>query len=78
MIFIKSFIIFTYNYQVLTPNNLINLNDIQGHSAIDYLIDYDGINPYLRKLKHEYSKNKKLSLTLNNRLLQQPKAFFSF
>jgi SWI/SNF-related matrix-associated actin-dependent regulator 1 of chromatin subfamily A len=44
---------------------LINLNDIKGHSAISLLENYDGINPYLKKLKYEYMKNKKLALTEN-------------
>jgi len=42
---------------------LINLNDIKGHSALSLLEEYSGINPYLRKLKHEYLKNKKILLT---------------
>jgi SWI/SNF-related matrix-associated actin-dependent regulator 1 of chromatin subfamily A len=44
---------------------LINLDDIKGHSALSLLEGYDGINPYLRKLKHEYLKNKKIALTDN-------------
>ena len=44
---------------------MINLNDIKGHSAISLLENYDGINPYLKKLKYEYMKNKKLALTEN-------------
>jgi SWI/SNF-related matrix-associated actin-dependent regulator 1 of chromatin subfamily A len=42
---------------------LISLDDIKGHSAISLLEGYSGINPYLRKLKHEYLKNKKILLT---------------
>lgn len=44
---------------------MINLDDIKGHSALSLLEGYDGINPYLRKLKHEYLKNKKIALTDN-------------
>jgi len=42
---------------------LINLDDIRGHSALSLLEKYDGINPFLRKLKNEYLKNDKLALT---------------
>lgn len=42
---------------------MINLNDIQGHSAISLLENYSGINPYLLRLKNEYLKNGKLTLT---------------
>ena len=44
---------------------MINLDDIKGHSALSLLEAYDGINPYLRKLRNEYLKNKKLILTEN-------------
>ena len=44
---------------------MINLEDIRGRSAISILETYEGINPYLKKLKIEYLKNKKLSLTDN-------------
>jgi SWI/SNF-related matrix-associated actin-dependent regulator 1 of chromatin subfamily A len=44
---------------------LINLDDIRGRSAITLLEKYEGINPYLRRLKGEYIKNKKLALTEN-------------
>ena len=65
MIFIKKIIIFTYNYQELKTITLINLDDIRGRSALTFLEKYEGINPYLRKLKGEYLKNKKLALTEN-------------
>lgn len=42
---------------------LINLNDIQGHSAISLLENYKGINPHLRKLRNDYLKNNKIQLT---------------
>ena len=42
---------------------MINLDDIKGHSALSLLEKYEGINPYLLRLKHEYLKNKKISLT---------------
>jgi len=42
---------------------LINLDDIKGHSALSLLEKYEGINPFLRKLKNEYLKNDKLALT---------------
>ena len=44
---------------------MININDIKGHSAISFLENYGGINPYLRKLKQDYLKNKKIALTDN-------------
>ena len=44
---------------------MINLNDLKGRSAIDLLEKYEGINPYILKLKNEYIKNKKISLTEN-------------
>jgi len=44
---------------------LINLNEIKGRSAISLIEIYEGINPYLRKLKQDYLKNKKLALTEN-------------
>jgi SWI/SNF-related matrix-associated actin-dependent regulator 1 of chromatin subfamily A len=44
---------------------LINLNEIKGRSAISLIEVYEGINPYLRKLKQDYLKNKKLALTEN-------------
>lgn len=44
---------------------MINLNDLKGRSAIDLLEKYEGINPYILKLKNEYIKNKKISLTDN-------------
>ena len=65
MIFIKNYTIIINNNQVLTYKTLINLDDIKGHSALSLLENYDGINPYLRKLKNEYLKNKKLALTDN-------------
>ena len=44
---------------------MINLDDIRGHSAISLLESYEGINPYLMKLKIDFLKNKKLALTEN-------------
>ena len=44
---------------------MINLDDIRGRSAISLLESYEGINPYLKRLKHEYLKNQKLALTDN-------------
>jgi len=44
---------------------MITLDDIKGHSALSLLETYNGINPYLKKLKNEYLKNKKLALTDN-------------
>ena len=44
---------------------MITLSDIKGHSALSLLENYSGINPYLKKLKNEYLKNKKLALTDN-------------
>jgi SWI/SNF-related matrix-associated actin-dependent regulator 1 of chromatin subfamily A len=42
---------------------LINLDDIQGHSALSLLENYSGINPYIRKMRNDYLKNKKVKLT---------------
>ena len=42
---------------------MINLEDLKGHSALSLLENYNGINPYLLKLKNEYIKNKKILLT---------------
>jgi SWI/SNF-related matrix-associated actin-dependent regulator 1 of chromatin subfamily A len=42
---------------------LINLNDIKGHSALSLLENYAGINPYLKKMRNDYLKNKKIQLT---------------
>lgn len=44
---------------------MINLDDIKGVGALALLEKYEGINPYILKLKHEYAKNKKLALTEN-------------
>lgn len=44
---------------------MINLDDIRGRSAITLLENYEGINPYLIRLKNEFLKNKKLALTDN-------------
>lgn len=44
---------------------MINLNDIKGRSAISLLEEYEGINPYLKKLKIDYLKNRKILLTDN-------------
>lgn len=42
---------------------MINLDDIKGYSALGLLKNYSGINPYIRKLRNEYLKNKKIKLT---------------
>jgi SWI/SNF-related matrix-associated actin-dependent regulator 1 of chromatin subfamily A len=44
---------------------LINLDDIKGRSAITLLEEYDGKNPYLKKLKLQLKKSGKLALTTN-------------
>jgi SWI/SNF-related matrix-associated actin-dependent regulator 1 of chromatin subfamily A len=44
---------------------VIDLNDLKSRSAITLLKEYEGKNPYLRKMKKEYLKNKKVSLTEN-------------
>lgn len=44
---------------------MINLDDIKGYSALSLLENYSGINPYIKKLKSEYIKNKKVILTEN-------------
>ena len=42
---------------------MINLEDIKGHSALGLLENYSGINPYIKKLRNEFFKNKKIKLT---------------
>jgi SWI/SNF-related matrix-associated actin-dependent regulator 1 of chromatin subfamily A len=42
---------------------LINLDDIKGRSAVSLLEDYSGLNPYLRRLRKDYLKDKKIKLT---------------
>ncbi len=42
---------------------MINLEDIGGYSAISKLKDYEGKNPYIKKLKKRLLKDGKLSLT---------------
>lgn len=42
---------------------MINLDDIKGHSALSLLENYSGINPYLKKMRNDYLKNKKIQLT---------------
>jgi len=44
---------------------VIDINDLKSHSALSLLEDYDGINPYIKKLKNEFIKNKKIQLTEN-------------
>jgi len=44
---------------------VIDLNDLKSHSAITLLKEYEGKNPYLRKIKREYLKNNKIRLTEN-------------
>jgi len=44
---------------------MINLNDIKGRSAITLLENYSGINPYILKLKQEFTENRKKILTEN-------------
>ena len=44
---------------------MISINDLKGPSALSLLERYDGINPYLRKLRNEYLKNDKILLTEN-------------
>ena len=44
---------------------MIDLTHINGRSAISLLEQYNGINPYIKKLKLDYLKNNKLALTDN-------------
>jgi hypothetical protein len=44
---------------------VININDLKSHSALSLLETYEGINPYIKKLKNEFIKNKKIQLTEN-------------
>lgn len=41
----------------------IKLSDIQGRSALDLLDKYKGRNPYIKKLKRQYQRKGKLTLT---------------
>lgn len=43
----------------------MNLNDIQGRGALELLEKYEGKNPYLKKLKNKFLKNKSFTLTDN-------------
>lgn len=51
------------NKNKLNDIKLINLDDIGGRSAISRLRDYDGKNPYIKKLKKKLLKDGKLTLT---------------
>ena len=42
---------------------LIELGDIKGRSAFEFLEKYEGKNPYIKKLKKDYLTNKGLKLT---------------
>ena len=42
---------------------MININDIKGYSAINILKEYDGKNPYIKKLKKKLIKFGKITLT---------------
>jgi SWI/SNF-related matrix-associated actin-dependent regulator 1 of chromatin subfamily A len=42
---------------------LINIDDIGGYSSISKLRDYDGKNPYIKKLKKKLLKDGKITLT---------------
>ena len=44
---------------------MLNLNDIQGRGALELLEKYEGKNPYLKKLKSKFLKNKSFTLTDN-------------
>ena len=44
---------------------MISLNDIKGREALSLLEVYEGINPYIKKLKLDYSRNKSFLLTDN-------------
>ena len=44
---------------------MIDINDLKSHSALSLLEGYEGINPYIKKLKNEFTKNKKIQLTEN-------------
>jgi SNF2 family DNA or RNA helicase len=41
----------------------INLDDLKSRNSLSLLEAYDGKNPYLKKMKREYLKNKKVKLT---------------
>lgn len=42
---------------------MIQLDDIKGRSVLDLLRNYEGINPYLKRLRNDYLKNNKIQLT---------------
>lgn len=44
---------------------MIKLEDIAGRSAISLLEAYTGINPYLKKMRNDYLKDRKVKLTDN-------------
>jgi SWI/SNF-related matrix-associated actin-dependent regulator 1 of chromatin subfamily A len=44
---------------------MINLDDIKGRGAIQLLEEYEGKNPYIKKLQLQLKNNKKLALTTN-------------
>lgn len=44
---------------------MINIDNLRGRSATTLLEKYEGVNPYIQKLKLEYKKNLKLVLTDN-------------
>lgn len=42
---------------------MIKLSDLKGYSALSKLENYTGINPYIKKLRNDYLRNKKIVLT---------------
>lgn len=42
---------------------MIDINDLKGRKALTLLLEYDGINPYIKDLKNKYLKDGKLKLT---------------
>ena len=46
---------------------MINLDDIGGYSALSRLRDYEGKNPYIKKLKKKLLKDGKIILTDSQR-----------
>tara|TARA_R110000796_G_scaffold61077_4_gene141446 strand:- start:6570 stop:8501 length:1932 start_codon:yes stop_codon:yes gene_type:complete len=63
LIFYSKYTILKHIKALTNFKNLINLDDIKGRGAITILENYNGKNPYLKKLKRKLDNNTKLILT---------------
>lgn len=50
---------------MLNFKKLIEINELKSRAALPLLYKYDGKNPYLKKLRNDYHKNGKITLTEN-------------